>query len=686
MKRGLLLLAWLAAVMTALAGCRPGENSPAYRALATSVAATLSAGQSAQAQADLPTRASSPATATATRAPSATLAPSLPTSAIEPANAARLKLLHRWGNGAPFQPAYSASGDRLALATSLGVGVYDAFTFAFSRFLPAPRPAYLATFSPDGARLAAGSEGAVWVWELASGALLSAIPLPGAGRVHSLAFSPDGSLLALCQEEALVVSVAEGQVLYRLEGSLFDAALAFSSDGNSLVIAGNLHRMEEDLHREAGVLTWQFAQGAVLSSFGMEAGLASRDVNAAAVAPGGQLVALGYRDGAVELWKSDGTQLRTLLSGMSVVDRLAFSADGGTLAASDRSNALKVWGTSDGEERLSLAVELVSGLALSPEGASLAFSDHGRVEVRQVEGGGPLHAWSFQGAIQYAQLSPDGEALLVYSDGYALYDLADGSLRYRLVEDPFLETNRGATFSPGGDRLAACTYTYEDDRPPVVAFWEAARGARERNFEGRWADWLLFTPPGDRLLLVGEDLEVMDADSGEVIQRIAGGVAWVEQAAIGPDGRLVAVADSGDWEARKSQVVVYDLAAGAVRYRLEHEGNVLAVVISPDGAAIASGVGRRVFLWNAADGAQSGVLEAPGEAGAWTRALAYSPDGRVLAQGLERTIVLWDVAAGVPLGALSGHSEAVTALAFTPDGRWLVSASLDGTVGLWGLD
>ncbi|MDA2913796.1 serine/threonine protein kinase [Acidobacteriia bacterium AH_259_A11_L15] len=65
-------------------------------------------------------------------------------------------------------------------------------------------------------------------------------------------------------------------------------------------------------------------------------------------------------------------------------------------------------------------------------------------------------------------------------------------------------------------------------------------------------------------------------------------------------------------------------------------------------------------------------------------AVAFSPDGRWLASAsLDNTVKLWEVASGQEVYTLTGHTESVLAVAFSPDGRWLASGSNDDTVKLW---
>jgi WD40 repeat protein len=76
-----------------------------------------------------------------------------------------------------------------------------------------------------------------------------------------------------------------------------------------------------------------------------------------------------------------------------------------------------------------------------------------------------------------------------------------------------------------------------------------------------------------------------------------------------------------------------------------------------------------VRLWDAATGAALQTLEGHSR---YVTSVAFSPDGRQVVSGSDdRTVRLWDAATGAALQTLEGHTSSVTSMAFSPDGKLL---------------
>jgi hypothetical protein len=164
---------------------------------------------------------------------------------------------------------------------------------------------------------------------------------------------------------------------------------------------------------------------------------------------------------------------------------------------------------------------------------------------------------------------------------------------------------------------------------------------------------------------------------------LEGHVGWLQSAAFSPDGKWVVTVSGAD-----NSVQIWDVATGQVI----HE-NVQSAAFSPDGkravtessphrerAATESGVSA-LRLWNVSTGQQMATLEGHTN---WVRSVAFSRDGRRIVTGADdHTARIWDAKTGEQIAAMEGHTQAVNSAVFSPDGRQVVTASDDESARIW---
>jgi eukaryotic-like serine/threonine-protein kinase len=205
---------------------------------------------------------------------------------------------------------------------------------------------------------------------------------------------------------------------------------------------------------------------------------------------------------------------------------------------------------------------------------------------------------------------------------------------------------------------------------------------------------MAFSPDGHLLAAVGGGLtgrvpyftHIWDTRTGQTVAAYEG--RGGPDLAYRPDRGLIATMT-------QDGVVLWNPATGQEVRTLPFEKYTRApnphLTFSPDGQQIAAASGDRVEVWSVADG--KSVFRASGGGG-----VAFSPDGKYVASGVivrrkvsetgfqvKNVVRIWDAAAGEEVMDLPGHTDRVNQVAFSPDGKLLVSVADGGVVKLWDL-
>jgi len=525
-------------------------------------------------------------------------------------------------------------------------------------------------FSPDGKLLASGSEDATAkLWDTNTGAEVRTLG-GHTGTVNEVAFSPDGALLATASDDTTVrlwdVSTGrEVRVMRRMlparfmpiAGILWGAAcVAFSPDGR-LLAAG---------YHDKWIVLWDVSTGKGVGKWEER----DEDIRHVAFSPNGKLLASACGFDAVTV-REVQSQAEVLSFGCGTyVSAVAFTPDGEGLVLGSTFDQAKIYDAATGRVLRALGPKDCYAVAVSPNGAQLAI---GPVEGRGIE----------------------------------VWDIATG--REERAMDDRRNRARQVAFSSDGRLVAAAVVGR------AIKIWDTATGKELKilGFASVPANSVAWSHDGEWLATAFEDGAVMLWRLGaeSQVQALIGSQEPANAVAFSPDSRMLASASDD------KLVRVWRIPEGKlVRTLTGHSQCVLCVSFSPDGRLLASGSSdTSANLWDVSTGRLARSLaerqsawRVPGVESAWPNfgssggirlcgsgpivdygppppavaSVAFSPDGEVLVTA-AKDLTWWDTASGRKEQVVSEKFHAGTSVAFSPDGRLLAAAAIDSDLGLW---
>ena len=450
-------------------------------------------------------------------------------------------------------------------------------------------------YSPDGTRLAVASTIGIWLYDVRTGAEVNLLP---GGSVTSVAFSTDGALLAsgALDNTVQLWDMPTNTNIARLEGHSDGVrAVAFSHDGKMLASGAG----DPTVHFPADntIKLWDVATNAIIATLEGHKGM----VASVAFSPDGKILVSGSNDETVKLWDvATKESIATLEGHTDGVASVAFSPDGTILASGARTfdETVKLWDVATKESIATLEghTDGVASVAFSPDGTILAagvgdafFSifflelSENTVKLWDVTSGDliispegrteTVHSVAFS--------PPDGKTIVagarMLSDyTVRLWDVASGNQTASL--EGHTQVVHSVAYLSDGRRLASGSGN-------TIMLWDAASGDQMTSLEG-----FVLSPDGTRRATLSWDGAILlwDVASGDRIASLEGHEGDI-LSAFSPDGKVLA---TGSGFSSGYTVRLWDAAGGELIATLEgFEGRVASVAFSTDGKLLASGGG-----------------------------------------------------------------------------------------------
>jgi WD40 repeat protein len=550
-----------------------------------------------------------------------------------------------------------------------------------------PSPLEAVAHSPDGKLVAAASSApsVIRVWDRGTGKVRDEWRFDDPAVPTQLVFSPDGTRLYAGRSPCRAVPWAVRDLTRRTStdvGPTGEQSFAFQTlapDGKHGVLAAGDR-----------ITIWDLVANRELASFDRPERLVADvvpvpDLGWVAVCYAGTKYTVTRLETGKELWAVEGDW-----DGILPNQPVAFTSDARRIAIRVEAGRIGVFDIATGKPEMTIRgsdlAGAVSAMRFSPDGRTLVVSWKWRW-VRLYD----LPSGKERARLPASCGSPTDLAVAPDSGSLTTADPQAGqAVRfYEMSRGTLLDADTGpvvpiaaVAMSPEGASVACLS---DPGGEKALTVWDVDRGRpRWSVAEGKFGE-VMFSRDGGQLaatsLEFANHIRLWDARTGRKLGELGPNDRLVRFLSFFPDGRLAGYVGGTPrfWDPKTRRQLAGESRPPIPNVKTEKTPTAFA--LSPDGRLLATADGTAtVRLWEVVSEQEAGVIECSEP----TAGVAFSPNGHVLALATDGGAVLHDVLRGIPRLTLPKGTTADTLVAFSADGRRLVTAgNRDSTAIVW---
>jgi WD40 repeat protein len=563
-------------------------------------------------------------------------------------------------------------------------------------------------FSSDGSMLTSGgTDNTIKVWDVPVN--LPVRSLKSNDAVSAVALSPDGTKLALAGKDGSLrlVTSAEFKELVKFESGHQGAitGLGFTANGQTLASAG----------ADRALRYWNTTNGQLIATVGAH----TAGVNAVAINPAAAVACTVGDDGYLKFWSLPAVASKTLPGHAGPIRAMALSPDNASYYTGSDDKTVKQFAIAGAKETRALTGPAagIASVATHPQNAFIAAgTQDSRIFLWNNADGKVLTNWiAHAGPVTSVQVNAQGTQLMsAGSDGLVKF-WALPAIPPRTMTHP--DAVLAAVASPDGKKL----FTGSSDK--LVRIWDSAKQAMEKQFAGHTGPvtavavspslQVLASGSADNTIRLWNQATAKESNvllaHAEPVTALGINLAGTQMLSASEDGSvklwalpliapklfmhadqittLALSADAGKMLTGSNDKIVrlWNLASGAKeRDFAGPTAPIVSIAIAGNGATVAAAsADKTVTLWNAADAKVLHKLTMP----AGPQTVIFSGDGQSVFVGLaDNNIKQIKNADGKEIKTLPAQQKGpIIALAMSPKGDMLFSASADKTIQAWAL-